>query len=304
VLYDVAIINDTTIWAVGEIYLKDSTGQVDPDAYNLAKWSGGKLQMVRVPTATYGGFVSTAVLKTIWAFGRDDVWTFSIAGSYSRWNGNAWSTAFVSERSGSVTKLWGSTSSNLYAVGTNGSISHFDGSTWRRIESGTTLPINDVWGSFRSEANQTEIIAVCADEYQDLGRKILRITPSGVEALSDSGLPWSLSGIWFASDGPCYAVGAGIASISDPFSGERWSVPPSGEINAYYSFAVRGNASNDVVVAGAYGEIVHFNGSIWRNYLNDTGSFFGNLYGVAQRGRTVVAVGAIPQRAIVIIGRR
>jgi len=40
VLYDVAIVNDSSIWAVGEIYLNDSLGQPDPIAYNSTHWDG------------------------------------------------------------------------------------------------------------------------------------------------------------------------------------------------------------------------------------------------------------------------
>ena len=39
-LNDVVIVNDTLAYAVGEIYLNDSTGQPDPNAYNLIKWNG------------------------------------------------------------------------------------------------------------------------------------------------------------------------------------------------------------------------------------------------------------------------
>jgi hypothetical protein len=37
VLYDVAIIDDTLAYAVGEIYKRDSVGNWDPNAYNLVK---------------------------------------------------------------------------------------------------------------------------------------------------------------------------------------------------------------------------------------------------------------------------
>lgn len=39
-LYDVAIIDENNIWAVGEIYLNDSTGQPDPMPYNAIQWNG------------------------------------------------------------------------------------------------------------------------------------------------------------------------------------------------------------------------------------------------------------------------
>ena len=44
-LYDVSIIDENTIWAVGEIFLNDSTGHPDPNYNNIVKWDGnsGKL---------------------------------------------------------------------------------------------------------------------------------------------------------------------------------------------------------------------------------------------------------------------
>ncbi|MGB9664445.1 MAG: hypothetical protein ACPL25_05950 [Ignavibacteria bacterium] len=42
VLYDVAIINENNIWAVGEIYMNDSLGRPEPNAYNAIHWDGTK----------------------------------------------------------------------------------------------------------------------------------------------------------------------------------------------------------------------------------------------------------------------
>ncbi len=41
-LNDVAIIDENNIWAVGEIYLLDSTGVPDPNAYNAVHWDGSQ----------------------------------------------------------------------------------------------------------------------------------------------------------------------------------------------------------------------------------------------------------------------
>ena len=46
-LKDVAIINDSDIWAVGSIYLNDSTGQPDYTAYNAVHWDGNKWELKR-----------------------------------------------------------------------------------------------------------------------------------------------------------------------------------------------------------------------------------------------------------------
>ena len=48
-LYDVAIVDENNIWAVGEIYLLDSLGQPDPRAYNALHWDGIKFEIERIP---------------------------------------------------------------------------------------------------------------------------------------------------------------------------------------------------------------------------------------------------------------
>jgi len=44
-------------------------------------------------------------------------------------------------------RLWGTSSSDVYAVGYNGSVYHYDGSAWAREPLGTSLPLVDVWQS-------------------------------------------------------------------------------------------------------------------------------------------------------------
>ncbi len=41
-LYDVAIIDENNIWAVGEIYMNDSLGNPDPIFITLLQWNGTK----------------------------------------------------------------------------------------------------------------------------------------------------------------------------------------------------------------------------------------------------------------------
>jgi hypothetical protein len=47
-LRDVAILASTTAWAVGELFLRDSTGNRDPIPYNLARWDGSTWTADRV----------------------------------------------------------------------------------------------------------------------------------------------------------------------------------------------------------------------------------------------------------------
>ena len=43
--------------------------------------------------------------------------------------------------------VWGSSSTNVYAVGHSGRIFHYDGTSWSRMVSGTSETLNGVWGN-------------------------------------------------------------------------------------------------------------------------------------------------------------
>jgi hypothetical protein len=71
-------------------------------------------------------------------------------------------------------------------------------------------------------------------------------------------------------------------------------------------FAVRGLERNDILMAGAYGNISHFNGSTSKLYTNsELPAFNGNLYAVAIHPKLMVAVGGlVGGRAIAVVGKR
>lgn len=48
---------------------------------------------------------------------------------------------------GSLFDVWGSSSKDVWAVGSSGIILHFDGQSWTSVPSGTTQSLNAVWGS-------------------------------------------------------------------------------------------------------------------------------------------------------------
>jgi hypothetical protein len=51
----------------------------------------------------------------------------------------------------SLLSVWGSSPSNVFAVGTGGTILHYNGSMWSPMVSGTTNFLNAVWGSSSSD---------------------------------------------------------------------------------------------------------------------------------------------------------
>ncbi len=76
VLYDVALIDENNIWAVGEIYTKDtytydSLGNwIEP--YNAVHWDGTKWELKRIPIYINGS-PFYPVINTICAFSSNDI---------------------------------------------------------------------------------------------------------------------------------------------------------------------------------------------------------------------------------------
>ncbi len=60
------------------------------------------------------------------------------------------------ERTDDVPKgIWGNTGTDVYTVGDSGRVSHYDGSAWTDMESGTTKNLNAAWS-----VSGTDVFAV------------------------------------------------------------------------------------------------------------------------------------------------
>jgi hypothetical protein len=62
----------------------------------------------------------------------------------SRWDGTAWTDSpYAAELHG----LWGRVANDVWAVGLNGAIVHWDGTQWSQEESGTAAELDGIAGS-------------------------------------------------------------------------------------------------------------------------------------------------------------
>ncbi len=284
-LYDVAIINDTLAYAVGEIYVE---GDYTP--YNVAVWNGQTWDIKRL---TYlGGY---APISALFAFTKDDIW-FGI-GYAIHWNGSSYQEVEIPGFHSRVNRMWGTSSSDLYVVGNAGDIRHYDGTSWTKIESGSTLDFVDIWG------DADEVLAVCTRNYP-IGRGIFRIGPSNVTTLSLYPIDEiaELFGLWFVSGKHYYVVGSGIYEKHTP-NDTAWINSPL-QITRCGVTHIRGMALNDVVAVGVYGECLHWNGATWRSYQNVTSLTNGSFTSVAMSNKRVFAVGSSGRQAVVAMGTR
>lgn len=318
-LKDVFVISETDIWAVGEIHTEDtdcwnedSTEWIPP--YNAVYWDGEKWNMQRIPAVTSMGSISKGPMRAVFAYSSNDVWIFSQAGSYAHWDGQNWESEYISERVGSINKIWGNNPNNIYFVGTNGNITHYNGQKWERIESGTNVDLTDIWGNYDGS-----VIWACGFE-DDKGSVLLRNTGSGFEKVLEITSPniphppnqitHIFKSLWTDKTDSVYLGAIGRVYIApkntNGYARESFwwdydnetGYPPSTE-------AIRGTTGNDFFVAGYNLFIEHFNGKSWYRYKEIEGN--GIWYSVAVNKYIIVAVGRIydyPQGVVIIRGYR
>jgi hypothetical protein len=300
-LYDVAIINDTLAYAVGEIYKKDSLGNWDPNAYGLAIWNGRNWKPKRIMVQSQQGDVHSRVFTGINAFSPTDVWFGD--GNAFHWDGqSAFATAYwISGYPGNptpvlgpnqgVNKFWGTSSSNLYGVGVNGGIAYYNGS-WKKIETGITTPILDVWGV----ANNNPIVfGAVTNMFQSTEAKILTVNSNG----HVDSIPWRsdlrISSIWTKEGKTLHVCGDGIFKRTNGI----WEQMP---VPNYYFITIRGSDENNIFAVGVYGMTVHYNGATWKDYPEMM--IDGDYSGLDVKNNIVAIVGWKGSQAIAVIGKR
>jgi hypothetical protein len=284
VFLDVAIINDTSAWAVGEIFLEDSYtfdslgNWIEP--YNAAHWDGINWELIRVPVLAVGSNdKSHAQLRTIFALNENKI-IMSEGGILIFYNGNTFTydTSFNSGLIGGIRKIWASSLDNIFIVGTNGMMAHFDGLNWRFLNSKTEMWVMDIWGKYNSSTNEYDIYCPVTLPLQDGQPDLLRIK-NDFSVVSEN-WPYkddALYSVWFQNIDKIFLSGAGVYTyngIKKIFSDRESEIP------RIILTRVRGNNENDIFVCGHFGFLAHYNGTSWREYtdFNEIDHFWGLDY--------------------------
>lgn len=242
------------VYAVGFIYWPD---RITP--YNIIKWNGTNWR----PVSYLEGD-----LNSIYGFGPNDIW---VAGFWqldnnffpliSHWNGSQWQTWKMQEFS-FLTSIWGTSTNNMYACGGNGTILHYDGTTWSKMESGTTIRLSDCWGNSKTNemyfvggnASTGEGVLVYFNEKKE--KKVIQTSPQ----YNDTSLYGRLLGVRGVNDSTIYIVGP------HAFTGRpsHWKEIILNNDNTIME-KVRGK-NNNLFITGSFSLILHFNGSNWFRY--------------------------------------
>jgi hypothetical protein len=277
-------------------------------------WAGGYEEMLRWDGIWWSSVmertnVTHDDIGRIFGFSERDVW---MAGEYFEWidlgslkgllhwDGTTWSRALEPE-SMLLLDVWGVSSYDLWAVGSDGAIFHYDGDDWITVPSGTFLNLYGIWGASWNDAwavgSQGTVLHWNGSVWSDVPiegipflTEVWGLSSDDVWAFCDygssfhwDGSDWSyvsqvaamsnpITGAWGASSDDVWAVGfSGIYH----WDGRTWSEEHYEDDSGCGAFDVLGFAANDVWAVGAevcglietvytWGiKILHWDGSAW-----------------------------------------
>jgi len=288
VLYDVAIIDENNIWAVGEIYLLDSLGNQDPKLYNIAKWNGQAWQFERV-YYNYQGSNFLAHFESIFAFTINDVWVGS--NQPMHWAGNIWEKwdLLGDVWEGWINKNWGNCNTDFYIVGNTGNVASFKSNKWTSMESGTEVDLLDIFGS------EDGTLWTCGYRSTDGISTLLRNNGAGWQTIYEG--PGSvqsngyyigpLSGVWGTDDKRIYLMNWNGIYIQ-PNSSELFYEKELARFSSS-GYGIDGTDDNNIFVCGV-GFVGHWNGATYIEY-SELYQQNRRLLSVDVKGNTVCAVG-------------
>jgi hypothetical protein len=119
------------IWGPSRDLLYASGGVGFVNRYNAGQWEV-------LPTG-FSGFV-----LALWGTSADNVYAI-VEKQVMRFDGNTW--RLVYESTETLTDIWGSSASDIFVVGNNGTIVHWDGTSWAPQQSGVDWTLRSVEGS-------------------------------------------------------------------------------------------------------------------------------------------------------------
>jgi hypothetical protein len=269
------------------------------------------LKRIYFPTVCGQTDVTPYPARSIFAFNGNEIWISSSGDKIAILKDGEQTDMFClpPNVSMSINKIWGRSSNDLYVVGYAGNIAHFNGTSWSKIESNTTLNINDIWGDYNEKTNEWEILAVGGNILAGYDNIILQIQANNsIQKIISDSVNWPLGTLWFQSGKNYYIALSGVFQKHN-LNESSWKNDIY-SITTYTVFRIRGQEINDLAAVGGAGELLHFNGTNWKSFIEVTGipgNYYGTL-GVEVKDNIAVAVGVkyggLSSQAVISIGRR
>lgn len=208
-------------------------------------------------------------LNAIWGFAWNEVWAVGDDGHILHYDGNDW--GFVANPLDSqLEAIWGAATDDIWVASTDGELIHWDGSTWT---------LDSTWQAIEF----TALIGLAADDVFAFGNGGVLRRQGGVWTDVNMGTQVPVFDAWVHESGDLYTVGAWGTALR--FTGASW-IPMHAE--GEHLGGVTG-IGDRIYAVGAGGRILLFDEGEWG--VMSSGTEF-NLWGiVASADDELVAVG-------------
>lgn len=255
--------------------------------------------------SSYQGALSGS---SIFGFADNDIW-FTGANLALHYQGNGFvktnSTYYMNH--GRIYSAWGTSSNDMYFAGDSGLIAHFDGTNWTKMLTPTTKNLynisgtseKDIWASgYNTSTGESELIHYNGSSWSK-------------DSLSNQGITenWGLNSVYAydSANYPSIAVCGWTVWQRNSVAGWRSdsSYVPN-NIGGRIFMSIYGNNANDLLGAGDFGLVVHWNGKSWQRYdkflsVGDNAYFH---HRASINGNTACIVGTKDGASWVLIGQR
>ncbi|MBN8704845.1 MAG: hypothetical protein J0L62_03155 [Bacteroidetes bacterium] len=267
-LLDVAIVNDTCVWVVGDMTTAPRGGVT---LYNAAMYNGKIWKKFAFSLPLWPSGSRPQIIRCIW-FDGENLWVFSEIGGYAKIkpDGKVLKTGYCLERRGTPQKMWGNQKNQFYLAGSDGSMTWYDGSAFHLIETGTQVDFLDIWGTPSGE------VWACGYVSRTGIGVLVRKNGAQFEVVYETGKPsvfngydWITSAIW-SPDNKNIWVNSGARIIVQPIDQiQNVTIFPRNAVYGFFQYQIngmRGTGINDVFFAGVLGVLWHYNGSTFKKY--------------------------------------
>ncbi len=212
-------------------------------------------------------------LWSVWGSSGSNVFAVGDGGTILHYNGTGWAPSTFG--STALLAVAGAGENDVHAVGAGGTILHYNGSSWITEPSYTGYDLKGIW------------VEPAIDSFVvGSGGTILHDNGTGWTAMS-SAIATPLNAVWGSLSTDVFAVGAGGVILH--YDGTSWIPMTSGTGNELNG--VWGSGPSDVFAVGFMGSILHYDGSVWSAMINPLPSM--PLYSVwGSSDSDVYAVGA------------
>lgn len=302
-LNDVAIINENDIWAVGHIFVDDST-------YNAIHWNGSEWEYFQIPVRQYNS-LPIASLNAIFVLSQTNIWITS-GSTLLHWNGSTFvSVVFMrdyreSDNYSPLKRIWALDDNNIYMASGGGNIVYYNGETYKELPKITDAAVSDLWSSRVSETPDA-IYGAVSNKYSESEHFIMKIED---ETISED-LGWRetdayIYSLWFKAVNRMFTIGTHLTvkyeyNIFTKDRTSNWK-DIKNPVNDYLLHSIRGTDINDIFVCGDFFILAHYNGRTWRKF--DEFWEPGTFYKLDYKDDIMVAVGIDARYARMIIMKK